>query len=180
MATYQDSSHPTGVKATGSNEKAPRGEVVAIRNRKQDAALELKLAGHSWSTIAQAVGYPTPRAAQLAVEKSLVRRLDSEEDKSKMRSLAGQRLNRLLAGIWDKATDPDAPEQMVAVSRARELIADHTKLFGYAAPTELTIHTPTQSELEDWVHRMTSTMVPNAEEADIWDGEVVDDEALGA
>lgn len=157
-------------------------EAIIPRNRKADAALSMKTAGASWAEIAQALGFPTPRAAMLATERALVRQMTTEDDKAKLRAIAGARLERLLRGIWTKAIDPDSPEQMTAVSRSRELIADYTKLYGLAAPTELVVHTPTQTELEEWVLRMTATMVPDVEEADIWEGEVVeeDPEALGA
>ena len=176
MATRQDSSHPTGVVDLRADIRGgDKGKVARERNRKADAALSLSLSGANWSEIAQSLGYPTPRQAKLAVEKALVRQLGTEDDKVKMRSMAGARLDRLLRGVWAKAIDPSNPEQMVAQSRARELIADHNKLFGLNAPTEMVVHTPTQSELEDWVLRMTATMVPLVEEDDIFDAEVVSD-----
>ena len=180
MAISQDSSHPTGVRDHNDrSHKASNSTTLIARHRKADAALSLKLAGASWTEIAQTLGYPTPRAALLQVERALVRQL-AEEDKVKMRQLAGARLERLLRGIWTKAIDEHSPDQMTAVSRSRELIADYTKLFGLAAPAEVVVHTPTQTELEDWVLRMTTTMIPEAEEADIWEGEVVEKKELGA
>lgn len=175
MATFQDSSHPEGV-STDDQHHGGKKAATAARMRKADAALQLKTSGATWSEIAQVCGYPTPRQAMLAVEKALVRQLNDEDDKAKMRAVSGARLERLLRGIWHKAIDPNNEEQMVAVSRARELISDHNKLYGLAAPTEIVVSTPTQTELEDWVLRMTAAMVPDTEEADIWEGEVVDDD----
>jgi hypothetical protein len=179
MATRQDSSHPTGVVDLREKLPGDGGQVSRERKRKADAALSLSLSGASWSEIAMTLGFPTPRAAKLAVEKALVRQLGTEDDKVKMRAMAGARLDRLLRGVWAKAIDPVNPEQMVAQSRARELIADHNKLFGLNAPTEMVVHTPTQSELEDWVLRMTATMVPIVEEDDIFDAEVVSEIETG-
>jgi len=176
MATRQDSSHPTGVvDLRGDIKGGDKGRVLRERNRKADAALSLSMSGASWAEIAQTLGYPTPRQAKLAVERALVRQLATEDDKVKMRAMAGARLDRLLRGVWTKAIDPDNPEQMIAQSRARELISDHNKLFGLNAPTEMVVHTPTQSELEDWVLRMTATMVPLVEEDDIYDAEIVEE-----
>lgn len=175
MATFQDSSHPEGV-ATDDTHHGGKRSVSTARTRKADAALQLKTSGATWSEIAQVLGYPTPRQAMLACEKALVRQLNDEDDKAKMRAISGARLERLLRGVWNKAIDPSDPEQLSAVSRARELISDHNKLYGLAAPTEIVVSTPTQSELEDWVLRMTATMVPDTEEADIWDGEVVEED----
>lgn len=176
MTTRMDSADPTGVSA--DLERNARVQ----RNRKADAALQLRTAGASWSEIAMTLGFGSPRQAMLAVEKALVRQLNDEDDKSKMRAIAGARLDRLLRGLWAKAIDPNCPDQLAAVSRARELIADHTKLYGLAAPAEVVVSTPTQTELEEWVLRMTATMVPTTEEADIWDVDPEDDEpkAIGA
>jgi hypothetical protein len=177
VATVQDSTHPTGVRADKSDATRPRGEVVQKRNRKADAALSLKMTGALWGEVAQALGYPTPRAAQLAAEKALVRQLATDDDRDKMRTMAGARLDRLLRAVWGKAINPNDPEQLSAISRSRELIADHVKLYGLAAPTEVVVHSPSQSDLEDWVLRMTATMVPDIEEADIFDAEVTSIEA---
>jgi hypothetical protein len=175
MASRQDSSHPTGVVDEFANGK---GEPARIqRNRKADAALSMKMSGATWSEIAMTLGYPTPRQAMLAVEKALVRQLNEDDDRAKMRQVSGARLERLLRGIWNKAINPNDPEQMTAVSRARELIADHNKLYGLNAPTEVTVHSPTNSELEDWVLQMTATMVPDVAEPDIYDAEVLEIEA---
>jgi hypothetical protein len=147
------------------------------RLRKADAALSLRLSGASWGDIAQTVGYPTPRTAMLAVEKALIRQLNTDDDRDKMRVVAGARLERLLRAIWAKALNPNDPEQMVAVARARDIIDRHAKLYGLDAPTEVVVHSPTQSDLEDWVLRMTATLVPDVDEPDIFDAEIVSIEA---
>lgn len=174
MSSRQDSSHPSGVADDRVGRKGPGEYAYLQRNRKADAALSLRLSGATWADIAISLGYPTPRAAMVAVERALVKQL-SETDREKMRVLAGARLERLLRGVWNKAIDPVDPEQLTAVNRARELIDRHAKLFGLDAPTEIVVHTPTQSELEDWVLRMTATMVPDVTEPDIFEGEVVEE-----
>lgn len=172
MATRQDRTHPTGVGDTRKS-RGTEVEAVRARNRKADAALSMSLSGATWGEIAESLGFPTPRAARTATEKALARQLEREDDREKMRKMAGARLERLLRGIWTKAIDPNSPEQMSAISRSRELIADYSKLWGLNAPTEVTVHSPSQSELEDWVLRMTATMVPAVEEPDIFEAEVV-------
>lgn len=178
MASWQDSTHPTGVGVDGPDrrKKTDWGQDVAVaaRGRKAEAALSLRLSGASWTDIARTLGYPTPRATMLAVERALVKRLD-DEDRTKMRQMAGARLERLLQAVWSRALDTTEPEQMVGVNRARELIADYRKLYGLDAPTEIMVHTPTQVELEAWVLRMTATMVPEVVEPDIFDAEVVEE-----
>lgn len=163
----QDSSDPSGVR-----DDSPRGnkEVARARMRKTNAALQLRLAGATWEEVALAVGYPTARQALVAVERSLERQLN-EADRTKMRQIAGLRLERLLRGVWNKAIDPENPEHLAAVTKAREVIAQYSKLYGLDAPTEITFHSPTQAELEKWVATVVSAAVPELEEADILEGE---------
>lgn len=162
----QNSEDPTGV----SGEGVDHNNLVRARSRKANAALALALAGASWAEIAEAVGYPTARTALVAVENALEKRLD-EEDKAKMRTFAGARLERLLRGIWTKAIDPENPEQLVALGRAREIIADHRRLFGLDAPAEIIVHQPTRAELEQWVAKVTALESPPVEELDVLDVE---------
>lgn len=172
----QDSTDPTGVSGPrrvhgdGTQDQGLR----RARNRKADAAVQLKMAGATWAEIAEVLGYPTPRQALVAVERALVRQLSTEQDKAAMRALAGARLERLLRSVWPKAVDPDSPDHLTAASKARELLADHRKLFGLDAPTEVIVHDPTRTELEAWVAKVLAgrTVV---EEYDIIDGETVEE-----
>ena len=174
MVTRQQRSAPGGVADPARPLKNPGTDAVAARRRKADAALSMSLSGATWGEIAETLGFATARQARTATERALVRQLERDDDREKMRAMAGARLERLLRGVWTKAINPEDPEQMTAVRTSRELIADHSKLFGLNAPTELLVHSPTQSELEDWVLRMTATMVPEVVEDDIYEAEVVE------
>lgn len=166
----QDSSDPTGVRHVGAlNPGAP----ARARNRKANAAVSMRLAGATWNEIASALGYPTPRQALVATEKALERNL-LEEDRNSLRRLAGARLDRLLMSVWPKAINGDHPEHLYAVTKARELIDRHAKLFGLDAPTEIVVHNPTQTELESWVASVVSLGVPPVQEFDILEGEIVE------
>jgi hypothetical protein len=94
-----------------------------------------------------------------------------------MRQMANARLERLIRGVWPKAINPDHPEHLTAITRARDLIADHRKLFGLDAPTEVVVHNPTQDELEAWAARVIQTLNPGVVEYDIIEGEVEEIEA---
>jgi hypothetical protein len=98
--------------------------------RKANAALQLAYSGATWSDIALALGYPTPRTARIAVETALERELKHTSDRERLRKMAGARLDRLLRAVWSKAIDTENPEQLVAVAKARDIVADHRKLFG--------------------------------------------------
>lgn len=170
----QDSSDPTGVVAEHPN----GNDAIRARERKANAAIQLRVAGAEWEEIAQVLGYPTARAALVATERALERELRAEGSKDAMRSMAGKRLERLLRSVWSKAINENSPEQMVAVTKAREIIAQHTKLYGLDAPTEITVTSPSQDELEKWVAEVTRSTIPQLEEADIFDAEVLSDETV--
>lgn len=168
----QDSEHPTGVsivEGTGSK------ELVRARTRKASAALALSLAGADWKQIAKTCGYPTPRAAKVAVELALEKRL-TPMDREHLRKLVSGRLDSLLRSVWEKAHDDDSPDHLPAVGRARDLIADHRKLWGLDAPMEVMVTSPTQRQLEDWVARVLSTQTPPVDDFDIVDADIVEED----
>lgn len=185
----QDSTDPTGVAevdprpTTGARKGGPRGSTVLARNRKAAAALDLSLSGMTWENIARAMGYPTPRAARVAVERALAKELSEDTDaKDRMRAKADMQLSRLLRSLWSKAIDPDHPDHLIANSKARELIADHRKLYGLDAPSEVIVHNPTTTQIDEWVARVLNARPDqiSVEEYDVIVGEVVDDHALPA
>lgn len=163
----QDSNDPSGVSGGDSTDHK---NLLRARRRKANSALEMKLANATWGQIAEVLGYPTARTAKIAVERALEENLQSE-DRDILRSLASARLERLIRAVWHKAVDPENPEQMVAIAKVREVIADHRKLMGLDAPTEVVIHQPTRVELEEWVARVVQTANPPVEEDDIIDVE---------
>lgn len=168
----QDSSDPTGVKGDSRADSA----LVRARHRKQNAALQMRLARVEWSEIAEVIGYPTARQAKVAVEQALERELNADEDsKEKMRNLAGQQYNRMIRAVWAKAMDPNNPEQLAAQRELRATVQAHTKLYGLDAPTEVTLHTPTREEIEAWVENTASTRTLTLEEDNIFDAEWEED-----
>lgn len=174
----QDSTHPTGVAGDTPGRGVPGNAVSWSRNRKAAAAIELRIMGATWTEICATLGYPTPRAALVAVEKALVKELDVV-DREQLRMLVGARLERMLRAVYPKAVDPDHPEQMPAQREARADIVEYVKLFGLAAPAEVVIHTPTAKEIAGWVGRVATADLPDVVEADIIDvDEVEDDDAV--
>lgn len=172
MAHHQDSTHPTGVNGPVGGH-VDHSAVSRSRSRKANAALQMRLGNATWDEIAQALGYPTPRAALVATERALEKELANPEDREKLRKMAGARLERLIRSVWTKAIDPANPEHLVAVGKARDLIDRHAKLYGLDAPTEVVVHNPTQAELEAWVAKVTAVVIPSVDEADIFDIEEV-------
>lgn len=172
----QDSNEPTGIQGQTSGGTGATGNSVArARQRKANAAVQLAIAGATWDEIAISLGYPTARTARVAVERALEKQLAKDDSREKMRKMADARLNRLLRSVWPKAINPEHPEHLIAITKSRELIADHRKLFGLDAPSEVVVHTPTQNELESWVALVVSGNQPDVEEYDILDGEIIED-----
>ena len=119
------------------------------------ASVALRLAGGSYTEIAEALDFATPDDARRAVEATLANEAITAEDRDTLRTQESMRLQRLLRSVWAKATDDNHPEHLTAVRVARELIERNIKLHGLDAPTEITVHTPTQDEIEQWVHTIT-------------------------
>jgi hypothetical protein len=182
MGTVQDATHPTGVSVTEGSQES---DATKARQRKEDAALamksglemdekeslttSMKLSGYEWEEIAKVLGYPSPRHAKVAYETALQRNLLNDDSSvSKMRDLAGRRLERLLRAVWSKAIDPDHPDQFAAHDRARAVIADHARLFGLNAPTEMIHSTPSGTELANFVSQVVSNANAGLEEDDIF------------
>lgn len=166
MAHEQDPSDPTGISVPEGTDPTA---AIRPRERKANVALEMRLAGYQWDEVADVVGYPDARAAQVAFETALEAQLKSDPQmRSKMREYTGRRLERLLRAVWNKAIDPTHPEQMVAHQRALAVIDRHAKLFGQDAPTEMIVHTPTADQLQNWVADVITAKKDLAPEADIF------------
>jgi hypothetical protein len=175
MAMAQDSSHPTGVAKV--NDVSTSKELTRARDRKANAALDMAIHGADWDQIAEVIGYPTARAAKVAVELALEKNLSSV-DKQKMRLLIQARYNKMVQSVAGKATDETHPEHLAALGRYREITADVRRMWGLDAPQEVLVTNPTQREIDDWVGITVSQSIPQVEEDDIVDAEVIDDEAV--
>jgi hypothetical protein len=169
----QDSSDPTGVR---DDSERGNSEVSRARDRKANAALELAMDNHaSWIEIAEVLGYPTARAAKVAVEQALERNLQAG-DRDHMRRYAATRMERMLRSIWKRTIDEEDPDQLAFIREARGLIGDQVKLWGLAAPSEVVISNPSANEIEAWVAQIHQASTPALEEADIFDIDIVEDE----
>lgn len=172
MPQAQDSSHPTGVAPL---DEKTSSTLVRARERKANAALDMALHGADWAQIAEVLGYPTPRAARIAVEITLEKNL-SQVDKQKMRLLMQGRYNALVQSVAGKALDPEDPEHLAAVGKYREITADVRRMWGLDAPQEVMVTNPTQREIDDWVGIAVSNGIPDVTEDDVVDAVIVEDD----
>lgn len=142
---------------------------MAGQIRPSRAAVALRLAGASYAEVAETLGYADANAARVQVELELGNGANDPEGRARLREEASARLERLLRGVWQKAVNPTDPEHLPAVRTAMTLIDRHIRLHGLDAPTEVTVHNPTTTEIEAWVALMLAKQQEtiDVEEADI-------------
>lgn len=173
MGIQQDTTDPTGVS---DSDGGTGGSALArARDRKANAALQLRIKGEPWDDIARTLGFPNGETALRATERALEKELRTEH-RDVLRLLAGRRLDVLLSSLWDRATNPGDPDHLAYSNAAAARIAQYAKLMGLDAPTEMIVHSPSESEIQAWVASVTAKAVPELEQADIFDdveGEVV-------
>lgn len=96
--------------------------------QKQKRALELRAKGHGFDHIAGELGYKGPSGAYQAVMAGLKKTLQEPADE--LRKLEGERLDKLLNGLWEKAEDG----HLWAVDRALNIMERRAKLYGLDSP----------------------------------------------
>lgn len=108
-------------------------QIKALERQKQ--ALELRMAGVSYATIAEQLGYSDMSGAHRAVGRALKRTLQEPADK--LRELEAERLDKLLLGLWPSRTN------LGVVDRILRIMERRAKLLGLDAPTKVAQTDPT-------------------------------------
>jgi hypothetical protein len=101
---------------------------------KEEQALDLRLAGHTFDVIAAQVGYASRSSAYRAVERAFQRiRAHTDQTAEQLRQLEDARYDRMLRAIDDKVQqgDPGAIDRALRISKARR------DLWGLDAPTRI-------------------------------------------
>lgn len=101
------------------NGKTTSAKKILVTERVRKA-LELRLRGSSLAVIARECGYNSEQAAYKAIKAALDRSL--KEPAEELRTLEAQRLDRLLAGIWEHATQTVTPEDQEAYATLHSLL----------------------------------------------------------
>lgn len=134
------------------------------------AATALRLAGASYQEIAVTLGLASPRVARDLVEAELAETEQDTDKRDALRREEAARIERLLRGMWNKATNPEHDEHIPAARAALAMIDRHARLLGLDQPTEVIVYTPTTTEIDQWVAHMVSggAVIPGqVEEADV-------------
>lgn len=111
---------------------AKRAQVAERRTR----AIELRLAGTDWQTVADTLGYSDRGAAHKDVTRALKANLAAEAEQiEEMRYTVGLRLEQLQSVMWPKAVKGDAR----AADTCLKIIQQWCKLYGLEAPTQVAL-----------------------------------------
>ena len=98
---------------------------------KQRRAVELRMAGHTWQTIADTLGYSSHSSAIRAVEAALVRTL--EPASSSFRALTLERLTKVIQVFWPMMIQGDYS----AARTVMQASSDIRKLLGLDSPVQI-------------------------------------------
>ena len=112
----------------GESKLSPRRIDAVERQRK---AVELRLAGHTWKTIADTLGYSNHTGAIHAVEAALKRTL--EPSTSTFRALTLERLTRVIQTFWPLMLQGD----YAAARTVMQATGDIRKLMGLDSPIQV-------------------------------------------
>jgi hypothetical protein len=101
---------------------------------KEQQALDLRLAGHTFDAIAQQLGYTSRSGAYRAVGRAFRRiRAGADQSAETLRALEDARYDRMLRAIDDKVQQGD----LAAVDRALRISQTRRELWGLDAPVQI-------------------------------------------
>lgn len=134
------------------------------------AAVQLRVSGASFADIAATLGMSDAAAALRAVERELAAQGHMNADaRDRLRAETSARLEWCMSLAAERAENRQDPEQLAAIKTMVSIIDRYSRLHGLDQPTEVVVHTPTATELEQWVATMVRTTMPQLEEADVID-----------
>jgi len=151
------------------------------------AAVQLRISGASFDDIARTLGLSSARAALTTVTRALADQTEEDSDeRRRLRTETNMQLEACIASVMGKATDRNDPEHLPAVRTLVSVLDRRAKLNGLDAPTEVTVHNPTMTEIDNWVSMAVRQSMPTVVEADtdemlgIIDAEVIEPEPADA
>jgi len=152
-------------------------EVTKVPQSRALSCVALRIAGASFSAIAEVNELGSPAIARQIVEEALAASVDENKDIAKLRALHSLRLDRLLQSVMPQAVDKKNVKRLDYLRAALSIIDRQAKLHGTDAPQRLEVYTPDNQRKEEWLRRALEEIggiKGLEEEADIIDAEVVD------
>lgn len=146
---------------------------VTDRAGRIEACIALKMAGATYTQIAEVLEYASAAEARKAFERGVAASV-GDDDRAVQRALATRRLERILRSLWPKATDDEDPEHIGYARTALAYIDRIIRLQGADAPSEMVLYTPSNHEIDEWLKKMHNQAHSDLpEEYDIITGEVI-------
>tara|TARA_R110002126_G_scaffold157135_1_gene304641 strand:+ start:500 stop:979 length:480 start_codon:yes stop_codon:yes gene_type:complete len=131
------------------------------------AAVQLRVSGASFQDIARTLGLSNAKAAIRIVTTELANLAEEDSDaRTRLRKETNMQLDELVQSVRHKALNPADDEHLPAIRTMLAVLDRRAKLNGLDAPTELIVHNPTQTEIDNWVATMIESAMPNIEQAD--------------
>jgi|GEM_PF-3856280 len=106
-------------------------KIDAKASARQAKALELRISGASYRTIAQTLGYGGPSGAHKSVVAGIKKMLQEPSETCKRLELT--RLDKLLAAFWQKAMNGDE----LAADRVLKVMERRARLLGIDQPVDM-------------------------------------------
>lgn len=151
----------------------PRNFDTPENATRRASAVNMKIAGASYTQIAEHLGYSTPATARRAVERGIAEAAASPDDQEKVRWLVDARLERLLSAVSPNAHRP-GPQQLDFAAAVLRII-DRKMTLWHLGGTNVTI-TPSGERVREVVAHLTQLADHGADqEADIMaEEEIID------
>lgn len=167
-----------GRRREASGRAHPRGGPHSDALRRAQRLVELRTSGLTWAECARREGMSSAANAQRCVVRAGLAIKESDEEKrEKMRETWRLRMEHLFQLAEDMAEHDRNPAALASAVRVCERTC---KMFGLDAPAEVSLHAPTEVELEQFVRNMISHRLEAfPREADIFEvieGSVVDED----
>lgn len=166
----------TPVPDFGEDAPSTAIEKLRVSPTSAAAATNLRIAGASYTEIAETLEYASPGQARAVVEKALAGAY-AVEDRETLFRITAARLDGLIRTVYPKAVDTDDREQIAYGKLLLDVLARQAKLHGLDAPTQVLIN-PQAEDFNKVVSLLAEQAADDFLEADVFDAEIVEEGEL--
>lgn len=121
------------------------------------AAVAMKIDGAGYSDIARVLEYSSAQRARTAVEDAIAAQAGSPEQIEHVRWVNSRRIERIIASLMARATNPKDPDHLMYARLAIVTIDRHLRIWGADAPQKIDVtYSPAAGEIEKWAMDMAA------------------------
>lgn len=167
----------TVAEEANTHERDPKNHRQTENKARRAQALSLRLSGFSWEEIGRHLNISTSGAKSL-VERTMEQATGRQVEE--MRSIENARLDKAQTAIWQRVLQGDD----FAIDRFLKISAQRARINGLNAPMKVDLNVSVKHEMERALGDLEALVLKNetrqmtrAEQEEILDAEVVDDEA---